>query len=331
MPEFDEARALALAAWPLSCIDRPHDPPSASHYLYNVDASARLIDRYRERRAFFGCYDWHSAVHALWSMAAILHRFPNIPVAGLIREKLEDHLSEQAIAGEVEFFETAGNFEVPYGRAWLLKLYAELTATEWAENLKPLATKFAAHLGEYFTELPVANRTGLHANSAYSMSLALDYQPLRQSISATARRFFANDAACPLAYEPSPHDFLSPSLEEAKLMSQVLPQAEFIAWFDRFLPASPPQPFVTPSAESHLIGLNFSRAEALLQCAHALPSADPRAAAYRQLAEAHAAQGWRGLSRTGYAGSHWLGTFALRYELASTAPLGPRKTHRDPT
>jgi hypothetical protein len=289
------------------------------------------LECHRERRAFFGCYDWHSAVHALWSMATILQRFPNIPVAGLIREKLEDHLSEQAIAGEIEFFEAAGNFEMPYGRAWLLKLYADLTATEWAENLRPLATKFAMHLGEYFTELPVANRTGLHANSAYSMSLALDYQPLRQSIGGTARRFFANDAACPLAHEPSPTDFLSPCLEEAKLMSQVLPEAEFLAWFDRFLPVEPPQPFVTASADSHLIGLNFSRAEALLQCAHALPSADPRVPAYRRLAAAHAAQGWNDFSKTGYAGSHWLGTFALRYELASTARPDPRMTRTDPT
>ena len=31
--------------------------------------------------AFYGCYDWHSAVHSHWTLARIARTFPNTPLA----------------------------------------------------------------------------------------------------------------------------------------------------------------------------------------------------------------------------------------------------------
>ncbi len=70
------------------------------------------------------------------------------------------------------------------------------------------------------------------------------------------------------------------------------------------------------AAKSHLIGLSFSRAEAMLQVAQKLPADDPRTPIYRRLAAIHGKHGWDNMFAAGYLGSHWLATFALRYELA---------------
>jgi len=55
-------------------------------------------------------------------------------------------------------------------------------------------------------------------------------------VESRARDYYLKDRACPLAYEPSGEDFLSPCLAEADAMRRVLPQAEFAAWFAAFLP-----------------------------------------------------------------------------------------------
>ncbi len=240
-PDFDEFRALALVALPLSCIDRPQNRPALRNYLYAGSELPLLIEDHEKNRAFYGCYDWHSAVHCIWTIAAILRRFPQIPIAGLVREKLNSHLTQRSIEGELEFFRSAGTFELPYGRSWLLKLFAELQswndpdASRWNRHLLPLAEYFAATLLDYVITLEVANRSGLHGNSAYSLSLVLDYADalhdvrLRQTIEEAARRLFAKDVNCPIGLEPYAADFLSPSLEEARLMSRVLDQNQFVS------------------------------------------------------------------------------------------------------
>jgi hypothetical protein len=52
-----------------------------------------------------------------------------------------------------------------------------------------------------------------------------------------ARTFYLEDKECPLAWEPSGYDFLSPCLEEVDLMRRVLPESEFIVWVKDFLTA----------------------------------------------------------------------------------------------
>jgi len=343
VPEFGEEQALAIVAMPLSCVDHPEDRPPDPIYLYTYDTKPRLVEDYQKHRAFYGCYDWHSAVNSIWTMAVVLRRFPHLPIGSLVREKLNDHLTKETIEGETTFFKTAKDFEQPYGRAWVLKLYADLLqwddadARKWAMNLAPLAEQFSAGLAQYMKDLPFVTRAGVHPNTAFSMSLLMDYadaakdEALRQAVVNTARHVYLSDANCPTAYEPSGPDFLSPCLEEAKIMSRVLSQQEFLPWFNQFVPP-PDSPQFRPllksfdttgitregemASKSHLIGLAFDRAEAMLRIAAALQPDDQRAVAYRRIATMNAQQGFKDLAGAGYLGSHWLGTAALRYELA---------------
>ena len=80
------------------------------------------------------------------------------------------------------------------------------------------------------------------------------------------------DRGCPLAYEPSGHDFLSPCLAEADLMRRVLEADRFAAWLGEFLPGVPTdgdgagwllRAVVTDAGDGklvHLDGLSLSRA-----------------------------------------------------------------------
>ncbi|GAC1361386.1 MAG: DUF2891 domain-containing protein [Acidobacteriaceae bacterium] len=354
VPPFTLEQATSLAAWPLSCIDHPQAAPEGAQYLWIYDARPRLPVDYDKTRAFYGCYDWHSAANSLWMMVALSKDYPDLSLNKLMREKLLEHLDQKNIAGELEFFKQAKAFERPYGYAWLLKLYAEVKtwndpdAARVAANLQPLAEFFSAKLVDFFDHLPLASRAGVHPNTALSMTLVLDYlsvvpdAKLHDSVIRNANRLFLADRACPTAFEPGGTEFLSPCLAEAHLMSRVLPPAQFPAWLDAFLPPLSSPEFQTLAravdvssitsredfaGKSHLIGLAFQRAMAMLKIADALPPSDPRIPVLHQLANINASHGFGALTDAGYLGSHWLGTYAVLYLRAARhtppQPSGP--------
>jgi hypothetical protein len=345
VPAFTQERAMALVAMPLACVDHPHTAPEQrTDYLWNHDSKAHILDTYASTRAFYGCSDWHSAVNSTWTMIAVLKQFPEIPVGKLIREKLREHLNKKNIEGEMEFFKTAKNFEVPYGYAWFLKVYAELVswsdpeANTWAQNLSPMVEQFSKKLLEYFTDLQFPSRAGMHPNTANAIGLLLDYTSvvndvaLKELVLKTANRFFLNDRACPTAYEPAGTDFLSPCLSEARLMSLVLDKSHLVAWLDNFLPpaySDALKPLSTPvdvsgvtkkdleGGKSHLIGLGFSRGQALMDIANAIPAGDARIPVLRRLAAINVTSAYHALAEAGYAGSHWFATYAVLFSKAA--------------
>jgi hypothetical protein len=349
-PRLTEMRAMTLAAYPLSCLDHLQAQPGGSGffapYLWQPAGVSHLLPNYAKTRAFYGCYDWHSAVNSTWTLVTLLKQFPNLPVGELIREKLNAHLGKSNIQGELKFYQHAKAFERPYGQAWLLKLYGDLLtwndpdAKKWAANVAPLAQFFSKNLTSYITTLPTPIRQGVHPNTAFDMDNMLPYTAiahdaaLHQAIVATAMRFYAHDRDCPTAYEPEGVSFLSPCLVEGALMAHILPQTQFVDWFNRFMPAvysARFRPLVSPfdaskmtksqmAGQSHLIGLAFSRAAAMLTIADALPPGDPRIAVFRRLAAIHARQGYKTLDEAGYLESHWIASYALMYQRAAARP-----------
>ena len=335
---FGLEQATYLAAWPLACVDHPQSAPEGAQYLWLYGERPALPLDYDKTRAFYGCYDWHSAVNSAWVMVALSKDFPELQLRRLIQEKLTEHLGAKNIAGELQFFKQAKSFEKPYGYAWLLKLHAELStwndpeAPRLAANVQPLRDLFSAKLVEYYNHLPVASRTGVHPNTSLSMVLVLDAlaavpdAKLKDAVDRNAKRLFQNDRDCPTAYEPGGTEFLSPCLTEAQLMSRILPREQFSAWLNDFLPPLDAPQFQTLArpvdvagitdkeefaGKSHLIGLAFDRAYAMTEIAYALPDSDARVPLLRQIAAINAAAGFKALPEAGYLGSHWLGTFAV--------------------
>lgn len=341
LPVIDQTQALALVSLPLSCVDHLQAlPENRVDYLWIPDGKPHLIEGFEKNRVFYGCSDWHSAVHSLWALVYVAKKFPGIPVGSLIRDRLKDHLGKTNVAGEMEFLKTAKRFEIPYGYAWVLKLYAELKtwnlpeAKQWAENMEPMAQEVSKKLVQYFKDLRYPVRGGLHPNTANVSTVMLDYteitgdETLRDTVVKADNRFFGEDRNCPTAFEPAGTDFLSPCLTEARLMSRLMDQTHFAAWLNDFLPpaySAAFKPIITPAdsgefskddlvgAKSHLIGLAFSRAEDLVTIANALPANDSRVPALKRLAAINANFGFEHLGAAGYEGSHWFATYALLY------------------
>src|SRR5262249_2091779 len=121
----NQERALALVTLPLSCVDHPQSLPEGRvDYLGAHDNTPHMIGAYDKNRVFYGCSDWHSAVHSIWALVFVAKQYPQIPVAALIRDRLKDHLGKKNVEGEIEFLKGAKRFEIPYGYAWVLKLYS---------------------------------------------------------------------------------------------------------------------------------------------------------------------------------------------------------------
>src|SRR5947208_3197679 len=96
--------------------------------------------------AFYGCFDWHSAVHSHWMLVRLLRLFPTLPEAVRIRRDVGGNLSAENIVAERAYLEQPNrqSFERMYGWAWLLKLAEELHGWDepegrtWRANLQPL-------------------------------------------------------------------------------------------------------------------------------------------------------------------------------------------------
>jgi hypothetical protein len=328
----DPQLALRFARLALACVHQEY-PNKISHTLLG-DADARVPRELTP--AFYGCYDWHSSVHGHWLLARVARLQPEAPFAGEARAALATSLTAENLAGEQRYLEASGrvSFERPYGLAWLLQLAAELResgtpqAQAWAASLAPLERAAAARIRDWLPKLTRPVRVGEHSQTAFALGLVLDWVrtagdvEMERLVVTRSRDFYAGDRACPLGYEPSGEDFLSPCLGEADLMRRVLRPAEYTRWLDSFLPELPrdgrsdwlaPGIVTDPTDPklAHLDGLNLSRAWMLEGIAAGLPERDRRVAALRAAAAVHRQKGLAAVTGEHYEGGHWLGTFAV--------------------
>lgn len=295
-----------------------------------IGSAADLKTPKQLRPVFYGCFDWHSAVHGYWSIIKLMKEFPEIDKNHEVRKLLEQHITQENIAVEMAFFKDKNNlnFERTYGWAWLFKLQEALNswddadAKRWSATLQPLTDLLIERYEVYLPKLNYPIRTGTHDNTAFGLSLSLDYarsaknNKFEQLIVLHAKRLFSNDKNCNLAFEPSGHDFLSPCLEEALLMSKILESTAYKKWLSDFLPALLKKDFalevgvVSDRTDGHLVhldGVNFSRAAALYKIADKLPELQY----IRKIADEHLSYSLKNITNDDYMGSHWLGTFAL--------------------
>jgi hypothetical protein len=324
------ALAAQLAHMILGCVERAY-PYKAAHLLLS-DADA--MPPRQLTPAFYGCFDWHSAVHSHWALATLAAAFPTSDWAPEALRVLRAHITPDNIAAEVAYQTPRPGFECPYGLAWLLLLAAALRAdpatAPQALAISPLESLAMARMVAWMQALPSPIRTGEHSQSAFGMTLLGEWasSQARPDITALVRAraiaLHGHDRDAPLHFEPSGYDFLSPTLGVAALMAQTLnddPPA-FATWLARFCPpllsgvarltpARSPDP--SDGKLAHLHGLNASRAWCLDAIALALPpSHTPHAMRMRADADLHRAHAIASLSSPHYACTHWLGSFALR-------------------
>jgi hypothetical protein len=316
--------AVELARRALANVAREY--PNHPQYLLQSDAD--LQPPRDVHPVFFGCFDWHSAVHTHWLLLRLGPRIGSAELRAAIDAALDAAFTADKLRVEARYLERRPAFERPYGLAWLMLLAAEAAATRWREPLAPLAAAGRANVLRWLASLRQPVRSGTHNQTAFALTLLHDAAatPADAELEAAVRRqalaLYLADAAGALAFEPSGEDFLSPALMQADLMRRVLPQREFVGWLARFLPGVPlqadghwlPCAEVADEADGkavHLHGLNLSRAWNLRNIAAALPREDVRRAALESAGERHAEAGLKAaLACRHYSGDHWLPTFA---------------------
>lgn len=327
----------AFARIALSCINKQY-PNKISHVLNSaadVAPSAKLTP------VFYGCFDWHSAVHGHWLLTRLWGQNIVPDMDTEIVSALEANFTEDKITGEIAYFKGSNRkaFERPYGIAWFLQLTAELReisagqgpkaeqAQKWLFKLRPLERIIADNIKDWIPKLAYPIRVGTHNQSAFAFGLFLDWARISKDaameklVTDKALSFHKDDRNCPISYEPSGEDFLSPCLMEADLMRRVMGEAQFSTWLTKFLPDIPTDGRAdwlaigivndpTDGKLVHLDGVNLSRAWALQGIASALPQDDPRRGALLASANLHGEAGEKSVSTPHYSGSHWLASFA---------------------
>jgi Protein of unknown function (DUF2891) len=315
----------------LGCIQRefPYQP---AHVVQGADDLRRPRELHP---AFYGCYDWHSAVHGHWLLAHLLRGFPALPEASAVRNVLNSHFSAENLRVEANYLNEHPGFERPYGWAWLLKLAHELAdwqdadAKRWLAHLRPLTEVIEAHYLKWLPKQTYPIRSGVHTNTAFGLGFALDYSrsskhvELENLIVERSIDYYGKDRNYPAAWEPGGNDFLSPCLVEADLMRRVFTgrthgkttgnTRDFPRWFEEFL-GKIPKTLLAPATVSdrsdgqlaHLDGLNLSRAWCYFNLASALPDKK----FLLETGKRHFESGLQHVASGDYAGEHWLATFA---------------------
>ena len=311
--------------------------PSGVHHTMRAPGDFPFRPRARTP-VFYGSFDWHSCVEMHWMLVRLLRVAPGAVPAAEIKAALSSHFERTALAVEKDFITGPdGRGERPYGWAWALTLIHEIATWDdpygrkWAAALAPLGDAISGLFIDWLATATYPVRHGVHPNSAFGMSMALPYAAARAqagnpmllaAITGRAHAWYGGDIMYPGGWEPSGHDFLSPALTEAELMSRVLPREEFAFWLGMFLPGiehDDPRSLFSPAVVSdasdgqfaHLHGLNASRAWCWRRLAESLPDGDPRIKAIHAAARTHADAALPHVVGDDYMVEHWLAAYAV--------------------
>lgn len=298
------------------------------------DARDTDVDPVRLHPSFYGSFDWHSSVHMHWSAVRLLtlasDQLSDSTRSRLV-ELLDSRLTAESLQTEATYLRERPSWERPYGWAWAAMLAGATVecplpeARLWAAALEPVADAVSDVLLAWLPRLAYPVRHGVHANTAFALSLCheaylgLGRLDVAEAVSAAARGWFGGDRDYPVAWEPNGSDFLSAALCEADLMRRVLPEPEFGDWLSAFLPGLGREgdpllsvPAVldrTDGQAVHLYGLGLSRAWQLRRLSPYLPDGARQriaSATARQVAVVE-----EEIVTGDFMSTHWLVSFAL--------------------
>ena len=329
-------RADAFARVALSNIVREYP-----HHEFHLQTGPEPVPTPRQLHpCFYGSFDWHSCVEMFWVLIRLLRTTsPDDAPHDEIRRVLDDHLTTDALAVEAAYFGSADQRmnQRPYGWSALLELtheaetWADPDGQRWATALRPLAEIFTARYLDWLPHATYPVRSGVHTNSAFSLSRTLPFARHRaangdprllHAITQTSLRWFAQDQDYPGGWEPSGFDFLSPALTEADLLARLQAPNGFADWLDDFLPniaERQPAALFEPAVVSdstdgliaHLHGLNLSRAWCWQRIAKALPADDARVVTMLATAQDHTDAALTHATGGPYSVEHWLVYYAV--------------------
>jgi len=184
---------------------------------------------------FHGCFDWHSSVHGHWALFRMdlsgsgRHHDLAVQAAG--------RFTEEKITSVMGELQDAPGFELPYGRAWLLRLCME--HEKWVEkhqlqtacNWRELGDYTADSLMDYYVGEGVDRSpnilTNQYRNDSFAIVQLFDYfnhcenqERLTEISKYISRHFLVDDLVFEPEQELDPKAFLSPFWSWVYLLSR---------------------------------------------------------------------------------------------------------------
>ena len=98
-----------------------------------------------EHIIFHGCWDWHSSVHGHWALLESAHLVNDKENLEWVSERLQSKNMEE----EIRYLRDHPEFEMPYGRAWYLRLMMRLEQITGFSDYKCLVQEIALDLREW--------------------------------------------------------------------------------------------------------------------------------------------------------------------------------------
>lgn len=263
---------------------------------------------------FHGCIDWHSSVHGNWALFALNKAIPSIALPDQVRFVFGD----KNIAKEMQKLEKAPGFEMPYGRAWFLRLAIEHLKAGNTDMVRRHADRVFQSLMSYFDKNGVDLFSSNYSSATWALTNMLDYAA-KAGLTDARNRILAQinrevdfwKIGC--SYDGESGGFMAICTNVALLASRIMDPKDFRRWADMYLErVGLPTPVSNPRTWHHY-GLNFSRCWGLWELYSVtgrLEFADSYAAHFMETM--NKPSHWRG-SYEGVA--HWVaqfGVFALQ-------------------
>jgi hypothetical protein len=281
---------------------------------------AEAVRRRDTRHAIFhGCYDWHSAVHGHWALL----RIARVTGEQRFAELATSELTPDRIATEASLLRAEPRFELPYGRAWFLRLAIEHHAVTGDDRLQAMAGEIARSLvAHYEATAPFpASREYDNASWALAQLAAYARHAGDGALAATVQRHveahFLDPGRVPdLAVDRARPDFFSPRANWLYLVATTQPAATLARMLDAAALDDRTLAPVEVNGTPHHFGVNWCRAWMLHRLALAAP-----AELFRRAFDAHVAIGVRDHERAADdydAYGHWVPQFAV-YALTEDA------------
>lgn len=99
-----------------------------------------------EHPIFNGCVDWHSSVHAIWSLI----RYKRVTGSHKYDLIITDKLDANKVNEEFRMLKSKPYFEMPYGRAWFLRLVIDYEHVFGTNLLQPMGDYVAKTIIQYY-------------------------------------------------------------------------------------------------------------------------------------------------------------------------------------
>lgn len=253
------AASPAMASPPQGLLDLYKERKGIAEAL--GEAIANCVGRSdTDRPAFHGCVDWHSSVHGVWALIAYSRATGDQQYDWLVQSVL----TPETVAAERNYLARNPQFELPYGRAWFLRLAVEYKLRYGDDLLAGMAGDVFKSLMERYKTRKINPSSGAYDSDSWALINMYDYAKAErdeaslQTMKEWITKSFAQPgASCKASWEGT--EFMAVCANWAWLASRVLTGQALKDWADAFFRGGLPKPVSAPKGW-HAYGLNFSRA-----------------------------------------------------------------------